>query len=206
MEVKTMLAPKGSNCRPANSMSPKYITIHETGNKSPTAGALNHANYLCGGGKNYFVSWHYAVDDKIISQSIPDNENAWHAGDGENGTGNRESLAIEICVNSNSDFKKAIDNAILLVADLMKKHKIPLENVVQHNHWKGKNCPENIRKGNPITWQQFRDRVEKTLKEKEQPTLYTVQVGAFAVKENAIKYAENLRDEGYQAFVKEKGD
>jgi N-acetylmuramoyl-L-alanine amidase len=67
------------------------VTIHETDNWSPTAGALNHARYLQGEGQSRTVSWHYAVDDSLITCSIPEEEHAWHAGDGATGVGNLQT-------------------------------------------------------------------------------------------------------------------
>lgn len=43
------------------------------------------------------TSYHIAVDDKEAIQAIPFNRNAFHAGDGGNGTGNRKYIAVEIC-------------------------------------------------------------------------------------------------------------
>ena len=41
---------------------------------------------------------------------------------------------------------------------------------------------------------------EKTIEENKK-TLYTVQVGAFSVKDNAIKYSEKLKNAGFDAIV-----
>ena len=160
MNVKEMLAPRGCAARPGYKLTPEYITIHNTGNSAKGAGAENHGKYLQGAGKGKTVSWHYAVDDKLIVQCIPENENAWHAGDGAGGTGNRKSLSIEICENPESDLTKATDNAAALTALLMRKYGIPLEHVVQHSHWNGKNCPHLIRAGKPYGWQVFLDKVK----------------------------------------------
>jgi len=108
-QQKELYAPAGANCRPGLALLPRYITIHNTANTSKGAGAQSHAAYLRGAGKDKYVSWHYAVDDKLITHCIPDGEVAWHAGDGGNGTGNRQSLAIEICENPESDLLAATD-------------------------------------------------------------------------------------------------
>ena len=42
-------------------------------------------------------------------------------------------------------------------------HGIPLERVVQHNHWSGKDCPNRIRRGEPYDWQTFLARVQSYL-------------------------------------------
>ncbi|MED2040637.1 S-layer homology domain-containing protein [Bacillus wiedmannii] len=138
------IVPEGNdNIRPQNHMIPKYITIHETDNESVGAGAKKHAQYLYNqavGDTDRSASWHFTVDDKEIYQHLPLNENGWHAGDGD-GPGNRESIAIEIAVNSDGDYNKALDNAKKLVAYLMKETGVSLNNIVKHQKWSGKNCP-----------------------------------------------------------------
>lgn len=119
----------------------KYITIHETANTSRGANAQAHANLQSNG---FSASWHWQVDDKQAIQSFPHTVRCWHAGDGR-GSGNYDSIGIEICVNSDGDFKKAVQNAAKLVSKIMKEEKIPLQNVVQHNKWSGKDCPKNLR-------------------------------------------------------------
>lgn len=174
-EILEMLAPVGCKCRPANALTPEYITIHNTANTNSTADAVAHANLLRGSWKNKSISWHYAVDENQIVQCIPDNENAWHAGDGGNGTGNRKSLAIEIC--ENGDLLKATDNAAELTAILMMKYNIPIENVVQHNHWSGKDCPRRIRSGEPYGWNAFLEKVKSYLiSETPKPTAPTAEI------------------------------
>ncbi|MBH8609431.1 N-acetylmuramoyl-L-alanine amidase [Thermoactinomyces sp. CICC 10521] len=143
MEIKQLLIPaSNTKTRPGIKMTPKYITVHETDNTAAGANAAAHAK-LQFNGNSRTASWHFTVDDHEIWQSIPEDEIAWHAGDGH-GTGNMESLAIEICVNSNGDFEKAKANAIWLIHYLMDKHGIPIDRVVPHQHWSGKNCPRHI--------------------------------------------------------------
>nr|WGE00944.1 N-acetylmuramoyl-L-alanine amidase [Bacillus velezensis] len=130
--------PVGHNNRPGYAMNPAYITVHNTANTARRANATMHARYE----KNPETptSWHFTVDDKEIYQHLPLNENGWHAGDG-NGTGNRKSIGIEICENSDGDFEKAVANAQWLIKKLMKEQGISLANVVPHQHWSGKYCP-----------------------------------------------------------------
>ena len=86
-QQKELYATAGANCRPGLALSPKYITIHNTANTSRGAGAQSHAAYLRGAGKDKYVSWHYAVDDKLITHCIPDGEVAWHASTSGKGCG-----------------------------------------------------------------------------------------------------------------------
>lgn len=142
MDVRIDFIPQINGNRPGYPMTPKYITIHETANRSVGADALMHAKYVKNPTTN--ASWHYTVDDKRIVQHLPTSENGWHAGDGGNGPGNRSSIGIEICVNADGDYEKALQNAAWLTDKLMKEHNIPINRVVPHNHWSGKNCPTNL--------------------------------------------------------------
>lgn len=75
-----------------NHMDAEYITIHNTAND---ASAANEISYMIGNTSS--TSFHFAVDDKEVIQGLPLNRNAWHTGDGTNGTGNRKSIGVEIC-------------------------------------------------------------------------------------------------------------
>ena len=131
----------------------KYITIHETANTSKGADAETHGR-LQANGNSRQASWNYTVDDKQVVQSFDDKVQCWHAGSTK---GNKESIGIEICVNSDGNFNKAVKNAAELVKILMKRHGISASNVVQHHHWSGKNCPTNLRNGSKgINWNDFK--------------------------------------------------
>ena len=73
-------------------MTPEFIVVHNTSND---ASAENEVEYMRN--NTQVTSYHYAVDDKEVRQAIPYNRNAYHAGDGENGDGNRKGVGIEIC-------------------------------------------------------------------------------------------------------------
>lgn len=146
------IVPKGNtDIRPANPMKAKYITIHETANTARGANAESHAKYLYNQATNgtfRTASWHFTVDDKQIYQHLPTNENGWHAGDG-NGPGNRASIGIEIAVNQDGDYNKALENAKKLVGYLMNKEGISASNIRKHQDWSGKKCPDiMISRGN----------------------------------------------------------
>ncbi|WP_313429979.1 N-acetylmuramoyl-L-alanine amidase [Siminovitchia terrae] len=153
MNIIQRIIPKGQkNQRPGFSMTPKYITVHQTANKSKGANAEMHARYLLNGGGGRVVGWHFTVDDHYIYQHLPCNESGWHAGDGS-GPGNRQSIGIEICENVDGDFQKAVKNAQWLIMKLMTDHGISADCVVPHKHWSGKNCPSTLLLG----WQTFKD-------------------------------------------------
>ena len=207
-EIKTKLIQNNTAARSGYILKPKYITLHNTANTDVGANAERHAIYMQGSGKDSTASYHYVVDDKEIYRLLPDNEVAWHAGDSETGTGNRESLAIEICENADGNLLNATNNAVELTVYLMKLYNIPLSNVVQHNHWSGKDCPNRIRKGEPYNWQTFLNKVQAALNgtaATSRPTLYRVrrswaeaasQVGAYA----NLEYAKRACVNGYYVF------
>lgn len=160
--IEDIIPQKGGKVRPGEVRTKKFITIHETGNFSKGANAKNHSIYL----KNLaianttYVSWHYTVDDTCAYHHIPDDEIAWHAGDGrKEGGGNMASIGIEICVNPDGDFNKSMDNAAWLTAKLLKENNLTISAVKQHHDFSGKNCPQTIREKG--LWNNFLTTVKK---------------------------------------------
>lgn len=128
----------GTKC--PNTMTPKYITFHNTYND---ASAHNEIAYMIRNDNQ--VSFHVAVDEKEAVQGIPFDRNAWHCGDG-NGAGNRQSIGIEICYSKSGGdrYYKAENNAAIIIAQLMKQYNIPINNVRTHQSWNGKYCPHRM--------------------------------------------------------------
>ena len=60
--------------------STEFIVVHDTASTAETAGAKAHANYVYNGGGG--TSWHYSSGSDALIHQIPDNEVAYHAGDG----------------------------------------------------------------------------------------------------------------------------
>ena len=60
--------------------STQYVVVHDTASSAPTANEYAHARYVTNGGGG--TSWHYSVGDNASIHQIPDNEVAYHAGDG----------------------------------------------------------------------------------------------------------------------------
>ena len=137
--TKMMVSSSKYDIKCPYSMNPSAITRHDTYND---ASAMAEISYMIGNNKE--VSFHYAVDDYRAVQGIPTNRNAWHAGDGSKVTGgNRTSIGVETCYSKSGGerYTKAADNALTLIAMLMKEHGIPSTRVYYHRHWSGKNCP-----------------------------------------------------------------
>ena len=160
--IKMLTSVNPAGARPGIQMKKiDGITIHMTDNWGNKANAIAHGNYLRNGGSIRQASWHYCVDDTCVTQSIPDDEIALHCG---NTLGNNTTIGIEICLNPESNLKKACDNAAHLTAMLLVKHKIPISKLYRHYDWSGKWCPSEMMDGNPYTWDEFVNKVKANMK------------------------------------------
>ena len=229
LEMHEQICPVSDENRPGIiKTSTEYITVHDTANNSSGANAKMHANYVQGGGGG--TSWHYSIDQDNCYHQVPDNEVAYHAGDGhrvyalidtgikatstkpviylKNGTyhilgqdtklrpfnnqdatsvdpknytnedinslgiileigangnyymgrtyynsgyglisnfgGNRNSIGIESCVNSGSDYGHTYRNLSILVANLCVQNNLSVDRVKGHHYFSGKPCPNSI--------------------------------------------------------------
>ena len=190
--IKNIVPTNKYNIKCPYSMVASRIVVHNTANDAP---ARNEIAYMIS--NNQEVSFHYAVDDKEVVQGIPENRNAWHSGDGENGKGNREGIAIEICYSKSGGdrFVQAEKNAAELIADILKRNGWGVDRVTKHQDYNGKYCPHRTL---DMGWSRFIKMIEAKMSNK----LYRVQVGAFSNKSNADKLVNELKAKGYSAFVK----
>ena len=144
--------------RTTRTEKPRYIVIHTTGNPRHGADARAHFDYW--NGKNVGQSADFVVDDKEALQINDYNKYyTWHCGDGKGkyGITNANSIGIEICVNQDGDFEKALENAVELVQRL--KAETGITEVVRHYDASRKLCPAELSKDNWNEWYKFLDRV-----------------------------------------------
>lgn len=145
--------PKHMHNRPGVAIKPSYITVHNTSNTNVGADADAHSRmvrtkgYYMHKGKKQWVSWHFTVDDRKVIKQLPLNELAYHAGS----KGNKNSIAIETCMNKGINHDQANDRLARLVAALLSDLEMDIKCVVPHKHWTGKNCPILIL----AEWDQF---------------------------------------------------
>ncbi|MBQ2968237.1 MAG: N-acetylmuramoyl-L-alanine amidase [Clostridia bacterium] len=143
------------------SQKPIYIVVHDTGNSGKGANAMAHFNYFNGGDRS--ASADFFVDDSVALQ-VNDYHTyyTWHCGDGKgkNGITNSNSVGIEICINRDGDYDKAVKRAQALVKKLMEELNIPLSRVVRHYDASGKICPCSMSKNNWQAWQDFKAGLE----------------------------------------------
>lgn len=158
MEVIQNLVPPGKySIKCPYTMTPEFIVVHNTAND---ASARNEIAYMIS--NNNQVSFHYAIDDKEIVQGIPENRNAWHAGDGANGPGNRKGIAVEICYSKSggSKFIEAEKLAAKFIAYKLKEKGWGIDKVKKHQDFSGKYCPHRTL---DMGWQRFLDMVQSEL-------------------------------------------
>lgn len=138
-----------------------YIVEHYTANNGDTA--KNNADYFANNGY-LSASAHYFVDEKGVWQSVKDTDTAYHCGTA--GTykhpkcRNANSIGIEMCSRKDANGKyyfkeETIKNAANLTKDLMKKHNIPIENVIRHYDVTGKICPAPMVADESL-WKEFK--------------------------------------------------
>jgi N-acetylmuramoyl-L-alanine amidase len=227
IEIKQRIIPPGRRNRPVTfrssgiygiKMAPRYITIHNTGNRNATATAAGHANWLATA-RDLLPGYHFTVDDLEAWQHLPLDEAAWHCGDGLNGTGNRESIGIEICENAlpgdMPKYLRAENNGAWLAAKLISGQKtlLPFPGCLkQHWDWSRKNCPSVIRARNS-GWQEFitkvQDHLQKSNDPGPQPTpgpqqqdvWYRVVAGSYRDRNNAEMVRRTLLAQGISAFI-----
>lgn len=139
-------------------MKPTRIVIHNTGND---ASARNEVYYMTR--NDHSTGFHYAVDDREIVQGIPENRNAFHAGDGSRGKGNREGLSIEICYSKSGGerFTKAEKLAASFVASKLEQYGWGIDKVTKHQDYSGKYCPHRTL---DLGWTRFLSMVEAEMR------------------------------------------
>ena len=145
-------------------LSPIGITVHNTAN---SASAANEIAYMAGNDKE--ISYHFAVDEKEIIQALQLDRNGWHAGDGATGSGNRRTIAIEICRSTSEDlslFLQAEKNAAWLCAYLCQQYGWTTKDIYTHKHWSGKNCPHKTLE---LGWDRFLAMVEQNIADMSKP-------------------------------------
>ena len=155
MNITTKLISK--NYDTTGTCTPRYIIIHETANRARGADAQAHYAYW-NRDASARASAHFVVDDRQILNLVPLTHPAWHIGDGgtANPVNNRNAIGIEICVNADGDYTRAVKNALMLTRHLMRELKIPAANVRRHYDVSGKHCPATML-DTPALWTTFKE-------------------------------------------------
>lgn len=193
-------------------MTPEFIVVHNTGND---ANAANEVAYMIR--NNNKISFHYAIDDKEIVQGIPEDRNAWHAGDGANGQGNRKGLGIEICYSKSGGqrFIEAEKLAAKFIAFKLKEKGWGINRVKKHQDFSGKYCPHRTL---DMGWQRFLDMVKSELDklkgadkvtDKNTPSSWAKEAWEWAKKEKLLdgtRPKDTLTREEFAVVLKRLAD
>ena len=196
--VKNLVSQSKYSVKCPYSMTPEFVVVHNTAND---ATAQNEIKYMISNDNQ--VSFHFAVDDKEVVQGLPTDRNAWHAGDGASGRGNRYGIAVEICYSKSGGvrFENAEKNAAKFIAQLLKERGWGIDKVKKHQDFSNKYCPHRtLDKG----WASFVNMIKDYLNELNKPVQSTqsssISVGdKVKVKTTATHYATG---QSMASFVK----
>ena len=162
MKILPRLLPSNSPKR-QGILIPESITIHETSLGTDLQPAEKNYNryYHMLLTTDTTIGFHFLVEanngeETRIYQFLETNTATRHTG---HPTGNNQSIGIERLVNVNTDMERAIDAQAMLTATLMHLHHIPMEEVLPHRFWSGKECPARLLAGMYGGWNGFMDQV-----------------------------------------------
>lgn len=155
--IKNLVDPSMYHIKCPYEMTPEFYVVHNTANDAP---AVNEIAYMRR--NDLYVSFHYAIDDVCVVQGIPENRNAYHAGDGAYGDGNRCGIGIEICYSASGGerFLQAERNAAEFIANGLYARGWTISRVKKHQDFDGKYCPHRTL---DMGWQRFLDMVQDYL-------------------------------------------
>ncbi|MBQ4617060.1 MAG: N-acetylmuramoyl-L-alanine amidase [Clostridia bacterium] len=174
-EVPVYVDFRSTSMNPTQSLTPKYIMVHNTGTYVGTANAKNVHNNT--NKTSTSACWHYTVDNTSIYQGLADNRRGWHAATSRSTTpSNINAIGIETCVNNfpatetfggeqwsdgtailnwyKNQFDKTMKHTAYLCVVLCKRWNLDWRTaIVQHwDSWQysessksGKDCPMQMR-------------------------------------------------------------
>ena len=200
--IKNLVSKEKYDIKCPYEMEAEFIVVHNTANDAP---AENEINYMISNDKE--VSFHYAIDDEKIVQGIDEKRNAWHAGDGANGEGNRKGLAMEICYSKSggTKFIAAEKLAAEFIASKLKEKNWGIDKVKKHQDFDRKKCPHRTLE---MGWERFLNMVQDELNKLNKPadkTLYRVQCGAYTNKGNAETISKRIKAKGFDTYIVKVG-
>ncbi len=144
--------------RTARQEKPRFIVVHTTGNTRKGADARAHFSYWDSG--NVGQSADFVVDEAGALQINDYNRYyTWHCGDGKGkyGITNQNSIGVEICVNCDGDFEKALAHTVTLLRKL--KGETGIENIVRHYDASRKLCPAELAENDWEKWKELKRSV-----------------------------------------------
>lgn len=190
-------------------MDPIGHCIHNTYNDAP---AKNEVSYMKN--NNNEVSFHVAVDNLESRQGIPFNRNAWAAGDGGKGNGNRNYIHWEICYSKSggNNFLEAEKRCAREIAADLKARGWGIDRVKKHQDFSGKYCPHRTL---DMGYNRIIEMIKAELgnlngspapgpnppKPTPQGAFFRVVAGSYSERVNAENAQAALKAKGYDSFL-----
>lgn len=214
MLIKQLYIDRNHPNRPGTKISKVTgIVVHWTANEGKGADAVANRNYFArtfkgtkadakeANGTDFrYASAHLNVDDTELVECLP-----WKKGEAEvgyhvgattymsgiqsklgNSYPNAATIGLEICVNSDGDFKKAYENALLVIVMMLKEHGLGINNLYRHYDITGKACPgfftdngyaqKYLGTTAAQAWTNFKAQVTELLNGKPTPQYYKVYI------------------------------
>ena len=205
LAIKEILSPNYSKrTKPILKFTPHHTAVVA----SAEAVAKNFQNPAREASSNYVIG-----SDGSIILSVPEEYRAWTSGNEENDT---QAITVEVCNSTAVPEWKVSDAAlealIKLGVDICQRYGLSgftwtgdkSGTLTIHKMFQATACPgPYLESKMPYIAEEITKRLNK--KEVDE-MLYKVQVGAFAVKENAEKLLAELKAKGYSGFIVEVED
>lgn len=146
--------------RSTRTLQPIFIVLHDTGNKGKGANANAHFNYFNSGNRDSSADF-FVDDTQVLQVNDYTKYYTWHCGDGRGkyGITNSNSIGIEICINCDGNYSRAVDNAVQLTKHLMTELNVDASHVVRHYDASRKNCPQSMSSNDWSLWKEFKKRL-----------------------------------------------
>lgn len=190
------------NCTKPRNRKIDTITIHHAaGNASVEALGALFADPARQASANYGIG-----SDGRVACFVEEEDRSWCSSNAEN---DHRAITIEVAnCGGAPDWPisgQAYAALLDLCEDICRRHGFTLHytgdktgNLTMHKWFKATACP------GPYLESRFADIAAEVNRRLEEKTLYRVQVGAFHVKDNAIRMRDNLKKAGYEgAFILE---
>lgn len=147
------------------------------------------------------------VDDKQIIQAVEHNVQSWHNGKKYVSNpvvpqcNNSNSIGIEICVNKDGDYSKAVTHEVELTKKLMKELNIPADRVIRHYDSCGKQCPAKMLR-EPKLWTDFKKAIQGVQIDKDYEKAIQVLVEANIIGSPATWQLDKINMNNVPSLVK----
>lgn len=236
MNLHKLIFTENACYKAGRKITPKGIMVHSTGANNPMLHRYVGPDDGLLGKNKYGNHWNQPMDRLICChafigkladgtvatyQVLPWNHRGWHGASGKNGTCNDTHIGFEICEDGLTDptyFKKIYNEALDLCVLLCKEYNLTEKDIIDHReghllgiasnhgdvrHWWSKHGK---------TMDDFRADVKARLAapepapEPEPTTIYRVQIGAYAKRENAERQLARAKAAGFtDAYITQKG-